>query len=146
MSERERGRVHVEGSAIRCPYCHEAIADEGADVSRLVCAECLARHHAACWWEGGACASCGRREHLVRERADEAEGGLDAHERRLLWSLLVGGLLFVGGGAFVGGVVGAGVGGSAGGPGGAALGAVAGVVVGALVGLALAVTLAGVLF
>lgn len=146
MSERERARVHVEGSALRCPYCHEAIAEEGAEISRLVCAGCLARHHAACWREGGACASCGHREHLVHARAEEAQGGLDADERRLLWGLLVGGLVFVGGGAFLGGVVGAGVGGSTGGPGGAVVGAVVGVVVGAALGLTLAVTLAGVLF
>jgi len=57
----ERDDVIV--SACRCPFCHTDITlREEAWVS---CQGCLARHHAACWKEGKACASCGEGEHLV---------------------------------------------------------------------------------
>ena len=38
----------------RCPWCHEDVPAEGASV----CEGCLARHHTACWEEGGHCAAC----------------------------------------------------------------------------------------
>lgn len=41
----------------RCPFCHEDVRFERE--SWLACAGCLARHHAACWDEAGACAACG---------------------------------------------------------------------------------------
>ncbi|MBX3471949.1 MAG: hypothetical protein KF878_34280 [Planctomycetes bacterium] len=41
-------------SPSRCPYCHDACAEDDA-VS--VCRGCLARHHLECW--DGACAACG---------------------------------------------------------------------------------------
>lgn len=47
---RETLAVHLH----RCPFCHEDVAPEGA----TVCEGCLARHHVACWEEGGHCSSC----------------------------------------------------------------------------------------
>ena len=38
----------------RCPYCHEDCGEDAV----AVCRNCLARHHAPCWDELGACASC----------------------------------------------------------------------------------------
>jgi hypothetical protein len=45
----------VERALGRCPYCHEDVLDAPGFV---LCRGCLARHHAACWIEHGACASC----------------------------------------------------------------------------------------
>ncbi len=45
---------------MRCPYCHDAIADSGW----VVCVTCLARHHEPCFAEAGCCASCKGREAL----------------------------------------------------------------------------------
>jgi len=41
----------------RCPFCHEDVAVE-AD-AWVSCRSCQARHHPACWGEGGACSACG---------------------------------------------------------------------------------------
>lgn len=41
--------------ATRCPYCHEE-CEPGPDA--CACAECLSRHHRACWDEQGSCGSC----------------------------------------------------------------------------------------
>lgn len=52
--------VVVASSPLRCPWCH-------ADVERrerVVCAACLASHHAECWETEGRCASCGEGERL----------------------------------------------------------------------------------
>lgn len=46
----------VERAPTRCPFCHEDCRSVDANV---VCHECLARHHAACWVEGSSCGSCG---------------------------------------------------------------------------------------
>lgn len=53
----EAARVEARGrpGATRCPYCHEAC--EAAD-DACACAECLSRHHRACWEEAGSCGSC----------------------------------------------------------------------------------------
>lgn len=48
--------VTVHASPTRCPFCHEGC---DAEVENRVCRDCLARHHAACWAEGAACANCG---------------------------------------------------------------------------------------
>jgi len=53
-----RDDVRVAGN--RCPYCHEDVARESADV----CRDCLARHHGACWTEGTRCGSCGSEQVL----------------------------------------------------------------------------------
>jgi hypothetical protein len=52
----EKVRVEVKGSPTRCPYCHD---DCSPGVDDVACRECLARHHAACWNEHGACGTCG---------------------------------------------------------------------------------------
>ncbi len=57
----ERPRVKVEGSALRCPFCHEGCVPEES----VVCRDCLARHHATCWDEGGRCSTCGSIHKLV---------------------------------------------------------------------------------
>lgn len=51
----------------RCPFCH---ADAGVAASRGVCANCLARHHDACWSESGRCAACA---HQVRLELPQPE-------------------------------------------------------------------------
>ncbi len=52
----ERAEVRVRGGGGRCPYCHDAC---GAEQDNVVCNDCLARHHAACWVEAGdRCAGC----------------------------------------------------------------------------------------
>lgn len=66
----------------RCPFCHEGCTPEDDAVA---CRGCLARHHRACWDEGGRCAACGQVERLgpaapptldlARARALLAAGG-----------------------------------------------------------------------
>lgn len=41
---------------LRCPFCHESVERE--QEPWIACEACLARHHAACWSEGGGCAGC----------------------------------------------------------------------------------------
>ena len=53
----------------RCPYCRDAIAGTSGVVA---CAACGARHHAACWDELAACATCRSPEALVSARAAAA--------------------------------------------------------------------------
>ncbi len=53
----------------RCPYCRDAIAGTSGVVA---CAACGARHHAACWGELAACATCRSTEALVSARAASA--------------------------------------------------------------------------
>lgn len=69
MSEAAREAVRVERSPTRCPFCHQSIAPEGEEW--IACAQCLGRHHTACWAEGGACAACG---HAAPLSAAEAHG------------------------------------------------------------------------
>ncbi|MBX3466499.1 MAG: hypothetical protein KF878_06330 [Planctomycetes bacterium] len=56
-----RSDVHVAASPTRCPFCH----DEASAAGSVACQGCLARHHAACWDEGGRCATCGGAFRLV---------------------------------------------------------------------------------
>lgn len=44
-------------SPVVCTYCHGGLEGEPG----AVCVGCLARHHAPCWEEHGACAACGGR-------------------------------------------------------------------------------------
>jgi hypothetical protein len=60
-SEGKELPVEVRGSPTRCPYCHDEAA---AAADAWVCQDCLARHHAACWRERGACSSCASTRHL----------------------------------------------------------------------------------
>ena len=51
-------QVEVQGSPVRCPYCHTDCQPE--DEAAIVCQRCLSRHHGGCWREGGStCSSCG---------------------------------------------------------------------------------------
>lgn len=61
-----RDDVHVAGSPVRCPFCHEHVAVDALDW--VACVGCLARHHHVCWHEGARCAACGGRELLVGRR------------------------------------------------------------------------------
>jgi len=63
-----REDIVVSGSLARCPYCHSDVVPEANDW--VACRSCLARHHTACWWEGGkACATCGKRRHIAPRRS-----------------------------------------------------------------------------
>lgn len=42
---------------LRCPWCHDRFS---SDDDLVVCRDCLAAHHAACWAESDACATCAR--------------------------------------------------------------------------------------
>ncbi|MBI3725000.1 hypothetical protein HY251_13755 [bacterium] len=59
----EKKEIVVPTSLTRCPYCHSDVSPDHNDW--VVCRDCLARHHTACWWEGGKkCATCGKRKYL----------------------------------------------------------------------------------
>lgn len=60
----------MAGSPVRCPFCHEEVRRE--QEAWVACAGCMARHHAACWDEGGRCAACAGDERLAPERAGPA--------------------------------------------------------------------------
>ena len=69
--ERKEGEPEVtaERSPTRCPYCHDACGPE--DARARACQQCLSRHHAACWREGGErCASCGSKKALAPTTPD----------------------------------------------------------------------------
>ena len=53
--ERERSRVHVQGSPTRCAYCHDSVEVE----ERTACKACVAVHHIDCWRQDRCCAACG---------------------------------------------------------------------------------------
>ena len=57
----ERDVVRVATN--RCPFCHDDVAVEGNDW--VSCRSCQARHHVACWDEGGCCSACGAEGRLV---------------------------------------------------------------------------------
>ena len=46
----------VDARALRCPFCHEVVANEGEP--RVSCETCSAVHHRACWVEAGSCSAC----------------------------------------------------------------------------------------
>lgn len=75
---REDTPLHVQGSPTRCPYCHDGVSGEEPTV---VCAQCLSRHHTACWV--GSCASCRASERLVRDPVLAASRLLDRQGARL---------------------------------------------------------------
>ena len=87
-------RVKPQAGATRCPFCHDECT---AAAEVRVCRTCLSRHHADCWNEGGACASCSSSEYLdaPREAQELAETqpqgtwlGMDKGEAGL-WITLV---------------------------------------------------------
>lgn len=86
--QRPPARVEPRAGATRCPFCHAGCEPDG-DV--VVCRTCLSRHHAACWAEGEACASCQGREGLSAAVADAQAAGPGVTRRDVgLWLLLVG--------------------------------------------------------
>jgi hypothetical protein len=58
-----REDVRAAASPVRCPYCHSDVSPDARDW--VACRKCLARHHASCWRESGACASCRGNEPLI---------------------------------------------------------------------------------
>lgn len=61
-----RDDVRAATSPVRCPFCHDAVAVDAT--GWVACTGCLARHHAACWREGGRCGACGRTEAMTPPR------------------------------------------------------------------------------
>jgi hypothetical protein len=57
----------VQIDVLRCPYCHDSLANEA---HRVGCGSCLAWHHRECLTELGACASCG--DAVAAEELDSA--------------------------------------------------------------------------
>lgn len=57
--------------ATRCPFCHdECVAGQDA----CACADCLSRHHTACWEEASGCSSCRSANRLsATSSSDEVE-------------------------------------------------------------------------
>lgn len=55
MPPMEISRSSTAADLSRCPFCHEGVGDADEQVA---CQRCLARHHRACWGEGGRCSSC----------------------------------------------------------------------------------------
>ncbi len=102
----ERDDVKVAGN--RCPYCHEDVPRETADV----CRDCLARHHAACWAEAPRCGTCGCTEVMRTVTGVLAAAGPDIESARAsnrseatrlrieAWSTVVVGVLLCGGALF----------------------------------------------
>ncbi len=66
----ERTDVVVRGGASRCPHCHDNVHAE--DDAWAACRGCLARHHVACWGEGGACSACGEKRFVSSVPARKA--------------------------------------------------------------------------
>ena len=93
-------RVQPRGGATRWPFCHDEVTPEGEVVA---CRECLSRHHASCWEEGGACASCSAAECLTGPI--EGEGQTEQQTQRTwlgmtmgelgLWALLIATSAFI---------------------------------------------------
>ena len=52
---KEKHEVSVQNSPTRCPFCHEEC---GPAEEHVVCTDCLARHHSACWESNASCANC----------------------------------------------------------------------------------------
>lgn len=64
----EARRARAERCGVwRCAWCHAGF-EAGAE-PRAACRGCLALHHAACWDEAGACATC-REPQALRERGE----------------------------------------------------------------------------
>lgn len=61
-----RVRERDSSGALRCAWCHDALAGRRR-ADEQGCAGCGALHHDACWTEAGACATCGAgRERVER--------------------------------------------------------------------------------
>lgn len=60
-------RLHVS----RCPYCHDDVARRES----VVCQDCLARHHGACWDAAAACSGCGGAHRMEVTRGSEQRTG-----------------------------------------------------------------------
>jgi hypothetical protein len=58
---REAPKVVIHTGGLRCPYCHDEVPPEKS----VACRDCLARHHLACWGEGGRCSACQSTHKLV---------------------------------------------------------------------------------
>jgi len=105
--------VPLPGSLLRCPYCHADVSPERNDW--VVCRDCLARHHLACWHEGKRCATCGKKKYLSaalpRRSATRSRAKLQAARpadsrpraaghvlrfmgRTLLWATVFAGIAF----------------------------------------------------
>ncbi|MCO5166541.1 MAG: hypothetical protein M9894_09270 [Planctomycetes bacterium] len=85
-----RDDVRAATSPVRCPFCHDEVAVEAA--GWVACTGCLARHHAACWREGGRCGACGRTEAMTPPRQTRWLGTVGV---LLAFLLLVVATLFV---------------------------------------------------
>jgi hypothetical protein len=68
VTEAAQEGVRFSQAPQRCPFCHSQVALEHD--RWVACRQCLARHHAACWGEGGACGAC---QHDVALSAEEAQ-------------------------------------------------------------------------
>lgn len=88
-------RVQPQAGATRCPFCHDECTP---DAEVAVCRTCLSRHHAECWSEGGACASCSGSEFLEASAVGQGQAQVEAPEGNWLgtskgdvglWGLLV---------------------------------------------------------
>ena len=80
----ERGEVAPELAArvaLRCGYCHAALAREAG----VFCAACLAPHHAECWDAHGGCTApgCGEARVVRPEPRSQPQGGSEPRPRRL---------------------------------------------------------------
>src|SRR4051794_212332 len=82
-----RDDVRAATSPVRCPFCHSDVSPDARDW--VACRACLARHHAGCWNESKACASCRATEPLV------ASGPLRAANIATIVALLAAMLLLV---------------------------------------------------
>ena len=66
-----RDDVLIDGSPTRCPFCHSGVELETE--SWVACQGCLARHHTACWGEGGGvCSACGAAVSMSNDPASRA--------------------------------------------------------------------------
>ena len=93
-----QGSLKPSGLERRCPWCHDGLSSGGREVL-TVCAGCLAVHHADCWAEAGACATC-RTPWCERGPTKDSQPCSGALARALTWGrrhargLLAGGVWF----------------------------------------------------
>lgn len=76
-----RGRA-VRANVHRCPFCHVGV-DAQAE-AWTACQGCLARHHTACWAEGGRCGACGDAQRPLAPAAEP-------RPRWWRWTMRIGG-------------------------------------------------------
>jgi hypothetical protein len=85
-------QARVEGSVARCAYCHDEVRTTARNW--VACADCLARHHEACWRVWARCATC--RATTCLSFASGQAGAprpLGKHTTSAVLTLLVGGLV-----------------------------------------------------